>query len=395
MVVRISNYTLSLGDLEVAPAQVWGAVRLVPLIRHNVRGDLRLAAKKYDENETIVSIDGELMEDGIKYTSYVPHGMVASWSEDGTPLASWGTQMLNKKDGKVFKDVSVRVMGRMVKRLSKNQLRFLPLHLAMEGYLSIHFNGPECVWSEYSRVAISSGLDPRSEYTLPGKMIGKLEEALKVFEIHQGQTGVLLFVGDALASAFIVPHPDDYRKLHHTLIEDFYGEILYYYSLYSKEVPVLTMALPEKKISSTDDIRRSIEGIRKELGLFKKECMANSLFGRDLTVETLYKTGRFSLKRFIPELKLYSDNHIGEFIISDTGSLEYLKTYCLSKQQTKRAYFLQQLASADWNLLVAAQNCGITYEQLVDRIYKSGFDFLLNWEKVKEKIRQIEKMKKK
>jgi hypothetical protein len=55
---------------------------------------------------------------------------------------------------------------------------------------------------------------------------GRLIE-LRVFEIHEGQCGVLVFVADHLASAFVVPHPEDYRLLHRTLIEDFYGELIF------------------------------------------------------------------------------------------------------------------------------------------------------------------------
>jgi hypothetical protein len=391
---NISDYTLSLEGLEIAPAQVWGAIRLVPLIRHNVKGDLRLAAHKHSQSQTIVSLDGELMADGIKYVSYVPHAMVATWSDDGTPAAAWGTQMNLQKDGRKLKNIPLRVVGRMAKRLSDNQLRFLPLHLAMEGFLSLHFGGPEIVWSEYSQQAVSYGLDPRMEYTIPGKMISKLDEALRVFEIHEGQTGVLLFVADVLASAFVVPHPDDYRKLHRTLIEDFYGELLYYYSNYYKNVPTFTMSLPEIGVNSLADIRSAVEKVRQELGVFK-EHMASSLFNKQLETEQVYRIGRFSLKRFMSELKLTDENHIGEFIISDTGSLEYLKTYHLSKQHAKRAYLLQQLAYAGWNLVEAAQNLNLSYKQLVERIYNAGFGFLMRWTKVQEIIREQETRKKK
>ncbi|MFF8376398.1 hypothetical protein ACF07V_09750 [Streptomyces sp. NPDC015661] len=34
-----------------------------------------------------------------------------------------------------------------------------------------------------------------------------LGEALRVFELHPGQCGLLLYVTDALAAAFVVPHP--------------------------------------------------------------------------------------------------------------------------------------------------------------------------------------------
>ena len=39
---------ISLKGLEIAPSQVWGAVRLVPLLRKQPRKDLRLFKQNYD-----------------------------------------------------------------------------------------------------------------------------------------------------------------------------------------------------------------------------------------------------------------------------------------------------------------------------------------------------------
>jgi len=36
---------LVLKGLEMAPSQVWGSVRLVPLLRHTILGDLRLSRR--------------------------------------------------------------------------------------------------------------------------------------------------------------------------------------------------------------------------------------------------------------------------------------------------------------------------------------------------------------
>jgi hypothetical protein len=110
-----------------------------------------------------------------------------------------------------------------------NRLRFLPLHLAMEGFLGMFFSVPAIAWKEYSQKALSSGFNPRWESSYSGKFISGFEEALRVFEIHPQQVGVLVFIAEAFASAFIVPHPQDYRALHTSLLEDFYGELIYQY----------------------------------------------------------------------------------------------------------------------------------------------------------------------
>ena len=143
--------------------------------------------RNYESDLTVVSV-----KDNLKYFSYVPHGLVLSWSDDGSPVAALGGQLLTK--GKQFAcgPVKVQLLHRMVKREAKNSLRLLPLHLAMEGFLSMFFNGPTIAWKEYSKKVFSQGLSPRVEWSIGGRSISQLEDALRLFEIHEHQVGVLL-----------------------------------------------------------------------------------------------------------------------------------------------------------------------------------------------------------
>ena len=112
----------------------------------------------------------------------------------------------------------LRFHRRMARRADKNRLRFLPLHLALEGYLALHFGGPDDrVGGVVTHARSTTGSRPASRRRTPGATVSGLEDALRVFEIHPGQCGVLVYVADALAAAFVVPHPDDYRALHSTL----------------------------------------------------------------------------------------------------------------------------------------------------------------------------------
>ena len=125
---------VGLRGLSIAPSQVRGAIRIVPLLRRNVRYDLRLERRSYNENLTIVSLEGELLEPGMKYISYIPHGLVLSWSNDGSAIAAMGTQIKSdaqssSNEGKKF--ASARVLHRMAKREDSNRLRFLPLAIAI------------------------------------------------------------------------------------------------------------------------------------------------------------------------------------------------------------------------------------------------------------------------
>ncbi|MDJ0675906.1 MAG: hypothetical protein QNJ36_11080 [Calothrix sp. MO_167.B42] len=369
---------ISLQGLDIAPSQVWGAVRIVPLLRRHVRGDLRLMQRNYEEDMTIVSLEGKMETPGMKYFSYVPHGLVMSWTDDGSPVAAYGGQMV-KRDGKSlnYGCAKARLMHRMAKRESKNQLRFLPLHLAMEGFLSLFFSGPDIAWSEYSKYALSHGLGCRYETSIPGKYIAGLEAALRVFEIHPQQVGVLVFVAEALASAFVVPTPEDYRLLHTSLIEDFYGELLYEYGLLFDTTFPMDTSVDESQVHNLATLRTAINKMRSDWACFQG-FMAEGLLKRSLQSKILYTAGPFFLQRFITDLDPKQENHIGELIIRENGDLEYLKTYRLSAKQTKRVYLLSQLSAHNWNLDTTAATLGNTREELVSRLENVGFGYLIN-----------------
>jgi hypothetical protein len=373
---------ISLKGLEIAPSQVRGAVRIVPLLRRNIRNDLRLMKRSYNEDLTVVSLEKD-----INYYAYVPHGLVMSWTDDGSPLAAFGGQMhKSKSDGKRLDSdcASVRLMHRMRKRESNHQLRFLPLHLAMEGFLSMFFSGPDIAWSEYSKYALSHGLGCRYETAVGGRYIARLEDALRVFEIYPQQVGVLIFVAEALASAFVVPTPEDYRLLHRSLLEDFYGELIYQYGLLYDTTFPMDVSVNQSEIKDLKTLRLAIEKMRRDWASFQG-FMAEGILNRQLQSKIVYNAGPFRFQRFITDLQLKQENHIGEAIVRENGELEYLKTFRLSAAQTKRVYLLSKLAEYNWNINATAEALGDNYDKFVHRLEKAGFGYLLN-QQVREQV---------
>ncbi|BDI31695.1 hypothetical protein CCAX7_37460 [Capsulimonas corticalis] len=369
---------ISLDGLEIAPSQVRGAMRLVPLLRRGAPGDLRLARRNYRDDLTIVATKGEMFGRDPHYvSSYAPHGMVIDWSEDGSPVVSNGAQIA--KDGEQLRGcgMSLRVLSRMAKREAANRLRFLPLHLAMEGFLSLFFSGPEIAWQEFSRKFRNNGFESRWELAVSGRRIDGLEEALRVFEIHEDQVGMLVFVADEMASAFVVSHPDDYRALHETLLLDFYGELLYQYALLWNTAIPLDISVHDEKVTDLASLRAEITRVRDDWGKFHG-FMASDLIGRTTISKPVYQAGPFALQRFITTLDPKIENHIGEAIVRDDGMLEYLKTFRLSGAQTRRAYLLSQLSAHEWQLDAAAEALQTTRHELVHRLERAGFGYILN-----------------
>jgi hypothetical protein len=299
---------------------------------------------------------------------------------------TWGGQQaeaihetkLFKSEGKAMQlgPVGLRVMHRMVRREERNRLRMLPLHLAMEGFLALHFNAPEIAWSEYSRQALSSGLNPRMEQSMPGWASAAFAEALRMFEIHEQQVGVLIFKAELLLSACILSHPEDYRAMHRALLEDFYGELLLQYG-FLEEVAPLGTSMDAARVASLADLRGEVERLRREWADFLQDVMGRGLLGAEVTAAPVYQAGEFQLERFMTRLDPSEENHIGELITRQDGELEYLRTYRLSAAQTRRAYLLQQLSAAGWNLDAAAERLRTTRDALIVRMMNAGFGYLL------------------
>ena len=364
---------LALTGLSSRPAQAWGGVRLVPLVRDRPIEDLRLDARLYDAELGVVELDRR-----TAYFSYIPHGFVATWTRDGTPAAAYGTQLSDPEaHDRAPCRMPLRFHRRMARRVEKNRLRFLPLHLALEGYLALHFGGPEIAWEEWSRRAIGHGLSPRVEEAYTGATVRGLADALRVFEILPGQCGVLIYVADALAAAFVVPHPDDYCGLHSTLVHDLFGELIYHYALLSMPVADFRARIVDTTVRSLADLRAQARSQVGEWAAFHDRVMAGGLLGGDYTYQSVHRMGRYRLSRFLPPFERQRENHIGELITDETGRLAYLKTFRLSENQVRRGHLLTRLAACGWNLSDTAAALGVTEPELGLRIKSAGFGSLL------------------
>ncbi|WP_225798806.1 hypothetical protein [Streptomyces sp. NK15101] len=381
---------IDLTGLGVRPAQVWGGVRLVPLVRDEPVPGLRLRREVY-EGWGGASVE---LGDRTAYTSYVPHGFVADWTGTGAEAAVYGTRLGGEA---VPGCVPVRRLHRMAKRRrgkdgrAERRLRFLPLHLALEGYLALHFGGPSVVWDDWSREALRRGLSPRAEAAYAGWAVPGLAEALRVFELHPGQCGLLLYVADALAAAFVVPHPDDYRLLHPTLVEDLYGELVHQYAHYGAPVPEFTARIRDGAggIRGLADLRAAAREQERAWAAAHDGLMARDLLETPYSFERVHRMDRFGLYRFLPPFERGGrEQHIGEVITDRKGRAAYLKTFRLSENQIRKGHLLNRLADCDWHLGRTAEALGTSYAELVRRVRGAGLGGLLDAHVVARRLRE-------
>jgi hypothetical protein len=371
--IPVPKHGIDLAGLTAAPAQAWGAVRIVPLIRDEPITGLRLHARLHGPDDLSIVHTGPR----TAYIAYIPHAFVATWTDDATPAAAYGTQLVDPDAHIAPACIDLRFRRRMARREDKQRLRFLPLHLALEGYLMLQFGGPPIAWQEWTHRAVAYGLSPRSEGAYSGTHVPGLDDALRIFEIHPGQCGAALYIADALAAAFVVPHPDDYRALHPTLLRDLYGEQLYQYAHLFPSVPDYRARLDETRIDTVADLRAALAEARREWTAFH-DVMAGGLLGpQNLTFSQVYRMGRFGLSRFLPPFDPDGENHIGETITDADGRLAYLKTFRLSAAQVRRGFLLSRLADHDWNLDATAAHLGTDRQGLAQRLNSAGFGHLL------------------
>ncbi|MEU5024988.1 ARPP-2 domain-containing protein [Streptomyces milbemycinicus] len=363
---------VALTGLTALPSQVWGAIRLVPLVRDEPITDIRLDDRLYGDDFAAVAVDRR-----TAYCSYIPHGYVANWTDDGTPASSYGTQLRRDADGPRPACVPLRFHRRMARRVDKNRVRFLPLHLALEGYLALHFGGPAVVWEEWSHRAVSRGLSPRVEQAYVGAEVEGLRDALRVFEIHPGQCGVMVYAADALAAAFVVPHPDDYRALHPSLVLDLFGELIHHYTTLHGPVPEFRARIRDGAVGSLAELRAEAARHQREWAEFHDHTMAGGLLDESYTLQRVRTMGPFALSRFLPPFHRNTEQHIGETITHEDGRLAYLKTFRLSEAQTRRGHLLTLLAAHDWHFGATADALGVSRDQLATRVQHAGFGALL------------------
>ncbi|MBC7806072.1 MAG: hypothetical protein H7145_07960, partial [Akkermansiaceae bacterium] len=125
------------------------------------------------------------------------------------------------------------------------------------------------------------------------------------------------------------------------------------------------------------DLRAVAAGLRADWSRYGKTLAAALLESRPLRTQTVREMGPFRLSRFLTDLDLSSENHLGEAVTrNSTGETLYAKSFRLSATQTKRAFFLQQLAAADWDVDRAATGLNMPRHDLVLRIEKAGFSYL-------------------
>lgn len=355
---------LDLAGLETRPSQVWGGIRLVPLVRAEPIESLRLHPGALDPA-------GRGPGSAVR-CRYTPHGLVAEWTGDGTAVPALGTALQ-------MAATTVRRSRRpATKHERRTRVRFVPHQTALEAYLPLSFRVPTIAWSEWRYLAFRRGLPRADEPWYGGEDVHGLRDALRVFEIHPGQCGVLVYAADALAGALVTPHPEDYMALHTSLIEDRYGELIARYSQLHPVTREFAVRLDAAAVDSAADLRAQIAAAAADWARFHDGTMATGLLGAEHRFTEVYRMDPFTLRRFRPADLSLPEGHVGEAITGEDGGIAFLHTFRLSETQLRRGRLLEALADHDWRLEATADALGLSTGALGARIESAGFGALLH-----------------
>lgn len=366
--------TIALAGLALRGAQVWGAVRLVPLVRTRPVTKLRLARVDRGDALTVTTVDVHTAHPARAehFVSVVPHAFVLAWGDDADAEVSLGARFA-RDEVSSRPDRRVRAQLRMARRASERAIRFVPQQLAIEGLLALYFGGPTLASHDWSERVLREGMDPRAERALSGRALPQLADALRVFERLDGQCGMLLFYQDTLLGAFVAPTADDYAALHDALLLDLFPAELLAYAHHN--APRFDAHIDPAAVRSLDDLRAALDAEETRWGRFYTD-VSDALL-REASAETVYTLDGCTLERFFTHLRRKGEHHVGERVVTRDGALAYLKTYRLSTPQSRRAYLLHLLAQNGWSLEDAAKSAALSLPQLVTELTRVGFGWMV------------------
>ena len=113
--MKKTTLPLNFDKIHFGPSQVWGSIRLVPLIRKEALEDIRISKRGYESDFSMVRLNKKSV-----YMSYIPHGLVVDWNSDGSPVVAYGTSIQGAEENKAERK-DKRRFGKRIRRSGCSQ----------------------------------------------------------------------------------------------------------------------------------------------------------------------------------------------------------------------------------------------------------------------------------
>ena len=366
---------MGLSSLTAAPVQYFGEIAIVPLLRKESHDDLRLSRNKPNDTKDSFAL--------------FPHGMIFSNQGERSAQVVFGTQLLKWDALEALRCSTLKTRDDYH---VGSRPRFLPLDLSTEGFTEYHFGAPPVAWEDYASLVGAKKLLPIQEWAQVRDSTPDIDECLRSFELHQEQSGLLIFIQSELALAMVLPNHQDYRALHPSILEDLCRGMFGFYGRFPSKLVAPTLP-DEKSITSLEGLRASVKRLKAQWAT-SHSTFHGGVLELPLTFSAPRATGPFRYKRFSSQLLQTRENILGEAIHRDSGRLEFLMTYKLTRAETRRTYVIECFSKANWEPRAAAASMGISLEEFYDRMRHTGLNYLLE-PKVINEMRRLAKSNKK
>ncbi|MCA9687304.1 MAG: hypothetical protein KC457_34405, partial [Myxococcales bacterium] len=313
----------ALRELEFGTVQVFGPIEIVPVIRRSIRPDFRVLRRMLEGHPFAARVDDD---DEARWLC-VPSGVIVDNDAEGRGQANFGARVLDARRNNVPKARSLERLSRLSARRRSELVSFLPDNIGRWGFMLFLYGFPGS-WDEFGGEVLERAHLQWVEGMAPGGRVPGLAEALRVFEIVDGQVGAMVWIAGQLTGTLVLPHPDDYRALHHSLLGDWYVQTLVQYARSWAHVPEhyadgVAGMLEQARPGDVAELR-ALFGRMRERGETLLDHQLAQALSLPLWRDRGLDEGPFNHYRVCSQLSRRGSNFIGELIERD-GRVEYLE----------------------------------------------------------------------
>lgn len=179
---------------------------------------------------------------------------------------------------------------------------------------------------------------------------------------------------DTLVNAVIYPHPKDYRTLHPLLVQDYYGQELWWSTLHHAP---LSEILPADAPPNTplEQLASCLDDCLQDIADFH-QYMSRALFREPVRWNKSYSFRGYALNCFLGPMEPGQTGFAGEVIFSE-ARVAYLHGFWLSRQQVQEAWYCQQLEAHDWHPEATARALNMDLYTFVRKLAKTDLRHMI------------------
>jgi len=348
-----------------------GALRVVALGRPG--GD-RHDLQRYPVSQLVDPDADASPRDDARVTHYVPHGLWVDRCDDGRARCVYGTQLVaSRAGGRQGRAARVVTADLPLGYLPGDRgWAFAPERPCLEGQILHHAGAPAEHWGKVLD-------DPAVRRSSQGVGAGRVvDDAGRVLERVAGQCGVLVYAGDVLLLALVLPNAADWAAVHRAVVGGLLGSALRRYGVAraGSEVEAFRAELPGTAVRTAGQLRAALDWARASARGSAPD-LGEGLETGPLVVSPVRSADQFQLVRVRSDLGRSGVQHLGEVVLDRAGQAALVWVQWLSASQTDRAYLAGQLGAAGYSAARLAGSLGRTPESVARWVARSGYAGLL------------------